>query len=134
MSGGRRNKRRWGGAVLETAVALPLLAVMSFGLIEYGHFFYMRHVLQGAAREGARAAIPAGVDDPDAAVSDAMTAAGLGSANYIVTTDPADISSASKGTLITVTVECNWGDVGLRPMKMISSGTKVTGAAVMRKE
>src|SRR5947207_729503 len=125
----RTRKSRWGGAVLETAVALPLLAVMSFGLIEYGHFFYMRHVLQGAAREGARAAIPAGVDDPNGAVDDAMTAAGLGSANYTVTTDPTDVSSASKGTLITVTVECNWGDVGLRPMKMIAAGTKVQGAA-----
>src|SRR3982750_4755996 len=102
----RARKFRWGGAVLETAVALPLLAVMSFGLIEYGHFFYMRHVLQGAAREGARAAIPAGVDDPDAAIDEAMTAAGLGSASYTVTTDPSNVSAAAKGTLITVTVEC----------------------------
>jgi Flp pilus assembly protein TadG len=107
---------------------------MSFGLIEYGHFFYMRHVLQGAAREGARAAIPAGVDDPDGAIDTAMTAAGLGSASYTVTTDPPDVSTAAKGTLITVTVECDWGTVGLRPMKLISAATKVTGAAVMRKE
>jgi Flp pilus assembly protein TadG len=126
-----RPAARRGGAVLETAIVLPLLLLMSFGFIEFADFFYLKHVLQGAAREGARAAILAGATDPSQAVADAMTAAGLGTTSYTVSTDPA---SPAPGERITVVIECNWSDVGLRPLHLISVDAKVRGSAVMMKE
>jgi Flp pilus assembly protein TadG len=129
--------RRFGGnAVLEAALVLPILTSVAFGTIEFGHFFFVKNTLQGAAREGARAAIPATGTNADVttAVSAVMTAAGFTSGQYTVTTNPATISSTATGSNVTVTVTCTWGTVGIRPMALIPSAKSVTGVAVMRRE
>src|SRR4051812_13398788 len=48
---------RRGNAVMEMALVLPILLALSFGTVEFGYFFYVKHTLQGAARDGARQAI-----------------------------------------------------------------------------
>ena len=133
--------RRHGGAVLETAVILPFVLLMTFGLIEYGHFFYMKHILMGAAREGGRAAIIASSTNDTVAetVEAAMTAAGMTVAQYSIVvevngTATTDLTTAAKGDLITVKIESQWDAVGLRPMRLISATTLLRGSAVMRKE
>jgi Flp pilus assembly protein TadG len=137
---GRRRSNRRGGAVLETACVMPFLVLLTFGLIEYGHFFYLKHVLTGAAREGARAAIIASSDSDSvsATVETAMTAAGLTVGNYTVALEingaTATLETAEKGDLITVKIESEWEDIGLRPMRLISATSIVRGVAVMRKE
>ena len=66
--GGRRARR--GNAVLETALVLPILLALSFGLVEFGYFFYVKHNMQGAAREGARVAItPSATPTPSSTAS-----------------------------------------------------------------
>ncbi|HEX2971862.1 MAG TPA: TadE family protein [Tepidisphaeraceae bacterium] len=127
---------RRGSAVLEAALVLPILLCLAFGTVEFAHFYFIKHNLQGAARQGARAAIPAGATNNDVnhAIAETMTAAGLGSGAYTITTNPADIAAAEQGEDVTVTVQCNWGTVGLRPMALISADKTVTGAVVMRKE
>ena len=75
----RRNRQR-GNAVLETSLVLMfVLFPLTFGMVEFGYFFYVKHSLQGAAREGARAAIvPTAVNsEVTTAVNAAMSAAGL---------------------------------------------------------
>jgi hypothetical protein len=63
-----------------------------------------------------------------------MSAAGLQSSGYTVTTTPANISGLSPGSSVTVNVQCTWGTVGLRPLQLISAAKIVKGQAVMRKE
>ncbi len=46
-----------GTAVLEFALVLPLLLVLTFGLIEFGLLMYNQQVITNASREGARAGI-----------------------------------------------------------------------------
>lgn len=127
---------RRGNTVLEAALVIPILLLLAFGTVEFGHYFYVRNNMQGAAREGARAAIPPSATNSDvnAAVLNSLTAAGLQGSGYTVTTSPANIGSAATGTAITVTITCDWGAVGLRPMQMISTTKQVRGQAVMRKE
>jgi Flp pilus assembly protein TadG len=127
---------RRGNAVLEAALVLPVLLAMAFGTVEFGHFFFIKHSLQGAAREGARAAIlsdatNAGVSQ---AVGNALTSAGLANSGYTVTLNPANVGTAAAGTNISVTVQCTWGTVGIRPLAMISANKAVSSVAVMRKE
>jgi Flp pilus assembly protein TadG len=132
----RRSTGRRGNAVIEAVLVIPILLLLAFGTVEFGHFFFVKHNLQGAAREGARAAIVSGATNGDVndAVSASMTAAGLEGSGYTVTTNPADLSTATTGTDITVTVQCTWGDVGIRPMGMISDAKLARAATVMRKE
>ena len=41
--------RRRGSAVLDAALVFPILISLTFGCIEFGDFFYVKHTLQGAA-------------------------------------------------------------------------------------
>ena len=127
---------RRGNAVLEAALVLPILLYLAFGTVEFGYFFYVKNNVQGAAREGVRAGIPPGATNTDVtnAISSQMTAAGLQSSGYTVTTTPSNVSGLSPGATVTVNVQCTWGTVGLRPLQLISTSKIVKGQAVMRKE
>lgn len=127
---------RRGNAVLEAALVVPILLYLAFGTVEFGYFFYVKNNVQGAAREGVRAAIPPGATNTDVttAISSQMTAAGLQGSGYTVTTTPSNVSGLAPGTTVTVTVQCTWGAVGLRPLQLISTSKIVKGQAVMRKE
>jgi Flp pilus assembly protein TadG len=132
--GSRRRYR--GAAVLEAALVLPILMGVAFGTIEFGHFFYVKHTLEGAAREGARAGIVASSANANvtAAVAGTMSAAGFNSGQYSVVTSPANVAGVAAGSSVTVTVTMTWGNVGLRPMALIAANKQVTGRAVMRRE
>jgi len=58
--------RRWrserGAALLESAIAVPLLLLIAAGIFEFGRAYQTWQVLTNAAREGARVAVlPGGV-------------------------------------------------------------------------
>ena len=137
--------RRPGGAVLDMALVLPILLYLAFGTVEYGYYFYVKHNVQSAAREGARAAIvpSATTSDVTTAVSNVMTAAGLQSTGYTTAiTNTSDVavtlSSVTSGTAVKVTVQCTWGSVGVHPLPTAMGGISTTklvkGSTVMRKE
>jgi Flp pilus assembly protein TadG len=129
---------RLGSATLELALTLIILLNVTYGTIEFGQYFYVKNQVQGAAREGARAAVTSGATQTDVtnAISGVMSVAGLSGSGYTVTTSPASVSSATSGSSITVTVQCTWGTVGsgYRPFSLIGASKIVKGTAVMRKE
>jgi len=49
-------KNKKGAVLVETAIILPLLLVIVFGIIEFGWAMYITNSLNNAAREGARLA------------------------------------------------------------------------------
>lgn len=135
----RRLGRR-GSSVLEFSLVLPILLMLAFGIVDYGYFFYVKNTVQGAAQSAARAAIPSSAANSDVTttVSNIMTAAGLQSSGYTVTTSPADVAAAAAGTPVTVTVTVSWSKVGFRALGSgyggISASKNITGSATMRKE
>ena len=50
----RRLNGEHGAIAVEFAIILPVLLLLVFGIIDFGHAWYMRHVLQNSCREGAR--------------------------------------------------------------------------------
>ena len=138
----RKSRWRRGGALVEAALVLPVLMLLTFGLIEFGHFIFTKHTLQGAARHGVRTAIlPSSTNtEVTTVVNDFMTAAGIDSTKYTVSIQDkagaaVNVASLPAGVReIAVRVDCNWGTVGIRPMALISSSAVVRGIAVMRKE
>ncbi len=140
---GRARRPRGGAAVLEMTFVMFLLLVLSFGMVEFGHFFYIKHNLQAAAREGARAGIVPSATNQNVtdAVNASMLLAGLTPAQFTVqitntATPPVaiDVATATPGTSVKVTVSCTWGTVGVRPMAIMPANRSVVGATVMRKE
>lgn len=83
----RRAGRRRGASAIEMALVLPLLALLVFGLLEYGWWFMIDLAATNAVREGARTATTiagacpngAAVAEGQLAMSDYLTRAGLAS-------------------------------------------------------
>ncbi|MFT3789200.1 MAG: TadE/TadG family type IV pilus assembly protein [Tepidisphaeraceae bacterium] len=137
---------RRGSAVMEAALVLPVLITLTMGAMEFGYFFYVKHTLQGAAREGARAAITPSATSSDVttAVTNSMRAAGFtDTSKYTVSTLSADGSTTvnpatvTAGTGIQVRVSATWGNVGisaLGPISPLKTNKSVVGQTVMRKE
>ena len=48
-----------GASAVEFALVLPLLMLITFGIIEFGMLMYNKQVITNASREGARAGIVA---------------------------------------------------------------------------
>ena len=130
--------------MIETALMLPILLMLTFGGIEYGYLFFVKHTLQGAAREGARAAISPNATNADVTrrIAEALEAAGLQASKttldpkFTLTLDPANVAAPS-GTTLKIDVSSTWGQIGLRvspPLIRIPATNVIAGAAVMRKE
>ncbi len=58
-----RTSREEGVAAVEFALILPVLALLLFGVLEFGRVWSQYQVFQGAAREGARCAAVASTSD-----------------------------------------------------------------------
>ena len=58
-----RTSRDQGVAAVEFALILPVLALILFGVLEFGRVWSQYQVFQGAAREGARCAAVASTSD-----------------------------------------------------------------------
>jgi len=134
---------RAGSATIELCLTLMILMNVTYGVIEFGQYFYVKNQCQGAAREGARASITSGavMADINTAVLNVMTASGMANSGYSVVLKinnavATDLSSAKTGDTISVSVSCTWNNVAIkyRPYSFIGSTKVLTGTAVMRKE
>jgi Flp pilus assembly protein TadG len=120
-----------GTALIEFALVLPLLVVVTFLVIDFSRAFMVKNVLTQAAREGARSlAVSAVPDSADTRVRLLMTAAGV--SPRVVTLEP------YYGTQVraTVTGSVKWLYPGL--LRMIGVATTdsltLTGACTMYRE
>lgn len=59
----RRIRNQRGAALLEAAITIPIILLISVGIFEFGRAYQTWQVLTNAAREGARIAIIAGNND-----------------------------------------------------------------------
>ena len=65
LPGRRLARDRRGTALIETALTLPLMLLVSVGIFEFGRAYQTWQVLTNAAREGARIAVLPGTGDGD---------------------------------------------------------------------
>lgn len=136
------NRSRRGSSLIEAAFVFNVLLLLSFCTVEFGYFLYAKHTIQGAAREGARAAVVPGAttSDVNAAIARTLFAAGMNtstltvnSSKFTVTLTPSDPNQTA-GTAITVQVQSTMGQIGPKPLFFMGSSRAITGATVMRKE
>ena len=137
-------RRRRGSVVLEAVMVLPVLLLLVFGTIEFAWAFHVKHVLQGAARQGARAAIVPGATNRDVsdAVADAMDRFGLGGDTFTVSVRDGkknaaiDVSRADEGDAMLVEVKAPWSQYSVMAGGFGSGAITgdLTGQAVMRRE
>ncbi len=134
----RTLRTRWqnarGAALLETAIALPLVLLISVGIFEFGRAFQTWQVITNAAREGARVAV---LPNPEAgAVEDRVTE--YLTAGQLPAPDSATIDvdrnaviniGGSNATASIVTVQYPFNFVVLNPVARLVVGNSELGAA-----
>jgi Flp pilus assembly protein TadG len=99
-------KKEDGAAAVEFALIVGLLAILVFGLLEYGLAFWQVQNLRAATREGARVAAVGG---DDAAIRNAMVSSAAGSLNgsEAIDVDPDVCDDDTRGQQITVRITGN---------------------------
>ena len=75
----KRMRSEKGAALLEAAITVPIILLISVGIFEFGRAYQTQQVLVNAAREGARIAVIEGTTDADirARVNAYVTGGGL---------------------------------------------------------
>jgi TadE-like protein len=85
-----------GEALVEMALVLPILIVLSMGMLDFGRAFYTKSLLDQSAREGARVAV---VTAPDVGVVQGRVDDLLGTMPHNTT-----VSAVGPDRMVTVTV------------------------------
>jgi Flp pilus assembly protein TadG len=100
-------KKEDGAAAVEFALIVGLLAILIFGLLEYGLAFWQVQNLRAATREGARVAAVGG---DQAAIEAAMVSSAAGSltGGETISVVPAVCDDDTRGQQITVTITGNF--------------------------
>lgn len=126
--------RERGAALLETAIALPLVLLVSVGIFEFGRAFQTWQVITNAAREGARVAVlpnPA-AGSVEARVTAYLTSGQLpnpASATINVNRNAVINIGGANATASVVTVQYPFNFVVLNPVARLVVGTSTLGAA-----
>ena len=123
-----------GQALIETAIVLPLVLLVSIAIIEFGRAYQVQQVLTNAAREGARIAILNGTTaaDVQARVADYLQAGQI--ANYAAATVAVNQAStvvvgAGTASASVVTVNLPFSFMVLNPIATLVVGNSNLGGA-----
>ena len=149
----RRGER--GAALVEFALAVPLLLVVIAGIVDFGFAFQRYEVITNAAREGARMATLPGYTDTavdsyvrqyvqnglslsDSAMSTVMPTGSV-TVSYADLTVPGAVSGTMTVSTATVNVTYQHSWLLLRPMLSLLNGSwgtaiTLTASSQMRKE
>lgn len=131
-----------GTALIETAMTLPLLLLVSVGIFEFGRAYQTWQVLTNAAREGARVAVISGTTDADvrSAVNNYMSVGALGTVadSYIDVNRTAPLGS-NTGSQITVRYPFSFMVLGpvvrlVNPSSSAGAPLTMSAVSVMRNE
>ena len=99
----RRRRPDAGMALIEAAFILPVLLVLAMGMLDFGRAFHFKHLLDEAAREGARVAVVTS-PDPDLVtnrVNTVCSAGGIAPTSIVV-------SGPNAARMVTVTVDATF--------------------------
>jgi len=126
---------RRGTMLVEAAIVLPVLMLLTMGLMEYGWIYLKSEEIANAARHGARVGIriDSTIGEVEAEVNDLMSRAGI--AGYTVTSS-ADPSALETGQILTVTVTAPYegGSLALLDVPFVPVPTQLSYSVSMAKE
>jgi Flp pilus assembly protein TadG len=130
----RHNRR--GTALVEMALALLLLMLLTLGAVEYGWFFLKQQQITNTARQAARVACTADATNATvkATVDSLMSSYGMGATGYAQPYSPTDVSSAARGTSVSVTVSVTYSKITITNFKLLPMPTTVSATVAMEKE
>lgn len=143
---GRRPRRSRGAALIEMLFSMLVLFGLMMGGVEFGWYMYAKHMVQAAARDGARQGIIGTTTHAQAvaAINDTMQSAGFtsgytitfqevtaGAGGALAYTTTTDISSVDPGNGLRVIVAAPFSAFRVRPLGVIPADKQVVGITTM---
>lgn len=134
----RNRSRERGTALIEFALVLPLLLVLTVAAVDFGRAFFVKNMLHQAAREGVRMlAVQQNPVDIEARIANVMNSSGV--QTYTVTYPTVDENGQAIGddhVCVRVATDFNWLFPGI--FNLLGAGftnpTTLAASAVMRDE
>jgi len=131
----RRNRRcvfKRGTAMVETAILMPLLVLVTFGALELSNMIFLKQSLSIASYEGAKRATSPGVSESQirSRVQEILGSRGITNATIAVT--PTITSATVRGTMVVVSVSSNGGGVGFLSVNIFTPTTLQNHTAMVR--
>ena len=139
----RRLRSQRGAALIETAITIPMVLLVSVAIFEFGRAYQTWQVLTNAAREGARVAVLSGTTDAQvtATVRDYITAGRVpDAATTPIVVERAVPLGTNTSSRVTVNYPFNFMVIGPVARLVRSSSTlgnsalTMTATALMRNE
>jgi Flp pilus assembly protein TadG len=133
----RRIKSERGAALLEAAITIPMLLLVSVGIFEFGRAYQTWQILTNAAREGARMAVLPDSSNTDitARVSQYMTDGQLSAANSAAIDVNRSAVLDVNGRAVSaseVSIDYPFSFIVLQPVaRLVAPQTSLGGAVVM---
>jgi Flp pilus assembly protein TadG len=125
-----RDRRRRGIALVEAAIVLTILLMVTIGTLEYGWMFVNLQRITNAARQGARVASVSGAADTD---GEAHMTNILGSIP-VVSSDVQFSVNADGEDIVTATVVVNTSAVGLVNWDLLPMPEQLQAVVTMARE
>ncbi len=122
-----------GTALIEFALVLPLLVVITFLVVDFGRAFFVKNLVEQSAREGARRlAVGASASEAIEITKDVASASGLDRGTVSVV---ADTVWTGGHVRVQVTAPFTWLYPGvINLLGMTGPASTLTGTCVMRRE
>ena len=132
----KKNLKRQGVALLEFAIILPLLLLLTFGLIEYSWMFLKSQQITNAARQGARVgARPDAVNATvEIEVDRVLNNAGILDGEYTLAIVPGDVTTPEPGEPLTVTVTVPYANIALTGVPFLPAPENLRAETTLAKE
>lgn len=121
---------------VEMALVLPLLLLLTMGLIEYGWLFLKAQQITNTARQAARlGALPYSTNsDVITSISEMMTSAGMSDSGYSVSLTPGDVTAVPPHQPVRVEITVPCANVVVIGVPLIPVPVNLRSFAVMAKE
>lgn len=127
----RSRRNRKGAAIVETAVVLPILLLMTFAIVDFGRAMMAKQVIVNASREGVRKAVVGGRTQQQVIDATKQYATDNCIKNVNVTLNANPINCEAD-TPITVTVSVRYADIAT--MGFFLREATLEASTTMRKE
>lgn len=132
----KRMRSEKGAALIEAAITVPIILLISVGIFEFGRAYQTMQVLTNAAREGARMAVITGSTDADVTtrVRNYMKAGSLTNHATASVTIQRNVTMTGADTGSSILIAYPFQFMVLNPVvRLIAPSDKTTGAPVTMK-
>lgn len=129
----KRMRSEKGAALIEAAVTVPIILLISVGIFEFGRAYQTQQVLTNAAREGARLAVIEGSTDADVRtrVRDYLAGGGLKTLSDDQIPISRSVALTGSATASSVQINYPFEFMVLNPVvRLVAPGDTTTGAPI----